>query len=191
MWAVKVAEQAGPFLGALQVRLSGGSLVALLTRLLYALFLVALLGLAAVLAVALLPSLFGYGSLVVRGGSMGAALPTGSLVVGRWVDGNEIEPGDVILMQEQDPGGQAVPKLHRIITVETRDGQRVVETKGDANDSPDPLLYVLPDRVLTPAYHLPYLGFLVGFLKTPLGWVLLILMPCGLLLLDALRRIWA
>jgi len=66
----------------------------------------------------------------------------------------------------------------------------VVRTKGDANQTEDPQPYVLADRVLTPARHLPYLGYLVGFVTTRLGWILLSALPAAFLCLFALRLIW-
>ena len=162
----------------------------LLRRLLYAALLIALVALAAVLALAVAPRLFGYGTLVVHGGSMGETIPTGSLVFTRWLPAENVRIGDVILFQEQTETGRARPKLHRVVSLEKSDGQVIVRTKGDANDSPDPLPYVLSDRVLTPVYHLPYLGYLVGYVATPLGWAVLIALPGSVLCLAALRGIW-
>ncbi len=169
---------------------SAAAAIAFLKRPLYASFVLALLGLTAALAVAVVPRLFGYGTLVVHGGSMAETIPSGSLVLTRWLPAENVSIGDVVLMQEQTETGQARPKLHRVVSVERSDGQVIVQTKGDANDSPDPLPYILSDRVLTPAYHLPYLGYLVGFVATPLGWAILIALPGTVLCLATLRGIW-
>ena len=157
-------------------------------RLLYAGFVLALVALAAALAVAVAPRLFGYGTLAVHGGSMGASTPNGSLVFSRWIPDEHVEIGDVILVREESA---ALPKVHRVLEINPQGGRVAVRTRGDANKTPDPNLYVLPDRVATPARTVPYLGYLVGLVVTPLGWGLLVALPATLLGLFALRAIWA
>lgn len=163
---------------------------AFLRRLLYAALLVALVALAAALSVAALPRLFGYGTLQVDGGSMADAYPNGSLVITRWMPAEEAQLGDVIVVQEDSDDGPARPKLHRIVSLDEQGSQILVRTKGDANQTPDPKLYILPDQVRTPAHMLPYLGHVVGFVVTPLGWVLLVALPATLLCVTTLRAIW-
>jgi len=160
----------------------------LLRRLLYAGFVLALVALAAALAVAATPRLFGYGTLAVHGGSMGDSIPNGSLVFTRWIPDEDVEIRDVILVREESA---ASPRIHRVVAIYPEGGQVAVRTRGDANKTPDPNLYVLPDRVATPVRTVPYLGYLVGLVVTPLGWGLLVALPATLLGLFALRAIWA
>ena len=136
------------------------------------------------------PRLFGYSTLVVHGGSMGEAIPNGSLVIARRIAADQVQVGDVILVREQSGGDPALPKIHRVTSVQADGDRIVVRTKGDANQTEDPQPYVLADRVLTPARHLPYLGYLVGFVTTRLGWILLSALPAAFLCLFALRLIW-
>jgi signal peptidase I len=165
--------------------------VGLFRRLLYGIVVLALLALAVVLGAAVLSRLFGYRTLVVQGGSMGHSIPTGSLVYARWIGAEDVELGDVILVQEESASGPAHPKLHRVVSLEGDGDQILVQTKGDTNETVDPKVYILPDRVLTPAYTLPYLGYLVGFVVTPLGWALLVALPATVVCLLTLRGIWA
>lgn len=160
-------------------------------RLLYGVFVIALGVLLVALSLVTAPRLFGYGTLIVQGGSMGESIPIGSLVFTQSLAAENVQPGDVILVREQNESGGAVPKLHRVISLDRHDGQVVVWTKGDANGTPDPLSYVLPDHVLTPAYHLQYLGYLVGFIATPIGWLILVVLPGMVLCISTLRGIWA
>ena len=160
----------------------------LLRRLLYGAFVLALVALAAALAVAAAPRLFGYGTLAVHGGSMGDSIPNGSLVFTRWIPDEDVEIRDVILVREESA---ASPRIHRVVAIYPEGGQVAVRTRGDANKTPDPNLYVLPDRVATPVRTVPYLGYLVGLVVTPLGWGLLVALPATLLCLFALRAIWA
>ena len=157
-------------------------------RLLYGAFVVALVALAAALTVAVAPRLFGYGTLAVHGGSMGDSMPNGSLVFTHWIPDEDVEIGDVILVREESA---ALPRIHRVVEINPEGGQVVIRTKGDANETPDPNLYVLPERVPTPVRTVPYLGYLVGLVVTPVGWALLVALPATLLGLFALRAIWA
>ena len=151
---------------------------------------VALLGLALSLAATAAPVATGLHSVVVRGGSMGDSIPSGSLVMARWVPKDRLHPGDVILIQEEQDGGAAVPKIHRIVSLE-HDGVNIIaRTKGDGNRTPDANVYVLPDRVLTPAYHIEYLGLLVAFVMTARGWLLVVALPGASLCAFTLRSIW-
>lgn len=159
-------------------------------RLPYVVVLVVLIALAGALSVAALPRLFGYGTLVVHGGSMADTYPNGSLVISRWTAAEEVQLGDVIVVQEETDDGPTHPKIHRVVSLDNEGDQILVRTKGDANQTPDPKLYILPDRVLTPAHMLPYLGYLVGFAVTPLGWVFLVALPAALLCVVTLRAIW-
>ena len=163
----------------------------LLRRLGYVAFLVSLVALIAALGAAVLPRLAGYGTLVVRGGSMGEAYPTGSLVVSRSMAAKEVRVGDAILVGEENAAGKSLPTLHRVVSLSQQGDQIVVQTKGDANETADPNLYVLNGHVATPVYTLPYLGYLLGFVLTQLGWVLVVAIPATILSLLMLRSIWS
>jgi len=152
---------------------------------------IALLALTAALAAIVVPRALGYGALLVTGGSMGTAAPNGSVVIGRWVTAAEVKVGQVILAKEPLEDGTAAPKLHRIVSLEQDGDQVLVRTKGDANESEDPKLYVLPDRVLTPVYKIPYLGFFLGIIVTPIGWAVVVGIPAVILCVSTLRSIWS
>jgi signal peptidase len=152
---------------------------------------IALVAIAAALSVAVVPRLFGYSTLLVEGGSMGESIPNGGLVFARWVAAEDLELGDVLVIQEETDDSPTRPKIHRIVSLDEEDGNILARTKGDANDTADPNLYVLPDDVLTPAYTVPYLGYLASFALTPLGWLVLVALPAALVCLYTLRAIWS
>jgi signal peptidase I len=156
----------------------------------YAGLVAVLVVLAATLAATAAPVAAGYRPVVVHGGSMGDSIPNGSLVMARWVNAGEVDVGDVILIQETGSGGAAAPKLHRVVSLEADGGNILARTKGDASPAADPPLYVLPDRVLTPAYHIPSLGFVLARVTTAEGWLLFIALPGTLLCLLTLQSIW-
>ena len=160
-------------------------------RLLRLLLTAVLVLLAVALAAATVPRAFGFGTLLVRSGSMGESHPTGSLVVARWVAASDVHVGDAILIRREGEGGSATPVLHRVHARREEGGRIVVETKGDANDVVDAVPFVLPERVLTPAYTIPYLGYLIALVATRLGWALFVILPAAVLAGNFLLRMWA
>jgi signal peptidase I len=152
--------------------------------------LVTVLLLAAVIVFGLLalPRVFGYGTLVVRSGSMQQTAPVGSLVVARPLDAREVRVGDVILVRRE--GTTSTPVLHRVVTLTHRKGEVVVTTKGDSNKSADPTPYLLRGTTMTPILALPHVGRALDLARTPLGWTMLIALPASVLLWVQLRTIW-
>jgi len=161
--------------------------VGLLSRLLYAGLILGLIAISAALAVAVVPRFLGYGTVAINGGSMEQSIPAGSLIIARWVPDEQVQVDQVIVAKE--PGRSAI--AHRVVSLQMDGGNVLVQTKGDANQTPDPKPYVLPPRVLTPEHVIPYLGYLLLFLKTPLGLTFLVTLPATLLCLHLLRRIWS
>jgi signal peptidase I len=167
----------GPGRGGLSRRVASGLLTTLIV--VVVLFL-------ALLAV---PGLFGYGTLVVRSGSMEQTAPVGSLVLARPLDTRDVLVGDVILVR-QDGATAAAPVLHRVISLTHRGAEIVVTTKGDSNAAPDKTPYLLRGTTMTPVLAVPHVGRAFAFVHTPLGWALLIALPATVLLCAQLRTIW-
>jgi signal peptidase len=111
-------------------------------------------------------------SFVVQSGSMSPAIATGDLVVVQTVDPADIGPGDVVTYVTTT---HSDPVTHRVVGVEASPtGERLFVTQGDANDIPDdpvPASNVLGRVTLV----LPYLGHLLLFGATPVGFVTLVL----------------
>jgi len=141
------------------------------------------------LALLALPGLIGYGTLVVRSGSMAQTAPVGSLVVARPLEARDVRVGDVILVR-RDGTVASAPVLHRVISLTHREGEIVVTTKGDSNSAPDKTPYLLRGKTMTPVLAIPHVGRAFAFVHTPLGWVLLIALPATVLLCAQLRTIW-
>jgi signal peptidase len=107
-----------------------------------------------------------------------------------------IKPGDVVIvdgvnpatLEEQDiitfTAGGDEPVTHRIVNVTEEDGQVAFRTKGDANEDADQQL-VGPDQVIGEVMLvIPLIGHVVNFANTTQGFVLLVLLPIGLLVLS-------
>lgn len=118
---------------------------------------------------------------------MGDSLPRGSVAIARWVEPADVQLGYVIL---SDSVGQTQPKIHRVVSVEKENGQIVVQTKGDANETIDPGSYALSGRVAVHTYTIPFVGYVISFLSTLTGWLLLIALPAAFVSLMTLRDVW-
>ena len=120
---------------------------------------------AAVAAVLILPVLFGCKSMAVVSGSMEPKIPVGSLVVVKEADTNTLAIGDVISYQL--PDGTMV--THRIKEIDTENSR--ITTKGDANEVEDANPVAFSSVVGREVFHVPLLGYLSIYVKTPLGIV--------------------
>ena len=110
-----------------------------------------------------------------------------------------IQPGDVVIVDGANPAnieeqdiitfttGADEPVTHRVVNVTQQDGQVAFRTKGDANEDADQQL-IGPDQVIGEViFVIPFVGHVVNFANTTQGFVLLVLLPIGLLVLS---EIW-
>jgi signal peptidase len=132
----------------------------------------ALLGL--LLAVAV-PKFFGYDSFVIYSGSMEPTVKVGSLLVAKPVAAEDLQVGDVIVFRHPENPDTTI--THRIAGIRQENGERIFTTKGDASANPDPREVRLRGRVGKMAYAVPYLGYLVDFIKTKEGALVFLVAP--------------
>lgn len=110
-----------------------------------------------------------------------------------------IAPGDVVIVDERDPsaiadgdvitfvrGGNEVPVTHRVVDVVDGPNGVAFETQGDANDGPDAALVPGESVLGAVAVTIPYIGYVIQFTNSPLGFAALVVVPFGLLLLSEL-----
>jgi signal peptidase I len=107
--------------------------------------------------------------LAVMSGSMEPTIPVGGIVGIRPVPANELKVGDVITFANQTSPDVLV--THRIVSLEARNGQAFLTTKGDANDSVDALAAPATRAVGRVDFSLPWLGYLMIWLASPLAKV--------------------
>lgn len=131
-------------------------------------------------------------SFVVLSGSMEPTASAGDAIIVESVDPTEIESGDVIAFQKSQQG---VPTTHRVVTVLESDAGLEFLTQGDANLDPDPGAVAQAQvigRVMSVEGHLlviPYIGHVILFIATPLGFASLIVLPIALLVLSEMWSI--
>ncbi|MFL7893306.1 MAG: signal peptidase I [Anaerolineales bacterium] len=113
--------------------------------------------------------------------SMAPALRAGDLVFLR-PTGKVINPGTVVTYDFQ---GSLI--THRVVEVVGD----ILVTKGDNNQEVDPWQVRFSDVVGVPKVRIPYGGYLLDFIKSPAGFLLLIIFPaCWIIVIEA-RRIAA
>ncbi len=126
---------------------------------------------------------------VVETGSMSPTIPAGSLIIDS--SENTYKVGDIITFNAlaDSESTKVTPITHRLTQIIQQNGVTVYETKGDANNAPDGE-YRDPNNVIGKVqFYLPYVGTLVGFAKTQLGFVIVILIPTILIILSELNNI--
>ncbi|MFD1644430.1 signal peptidase I [Haloarchaeobius litoreus] len=123
-------------------------------------------------------------SFVVLSGSMEPEIAPGDVVIVDERSTESIEEGDVITFVR---GEGDKPVTHRVVGVEERGDTTVFTTKGDANEDVDaqpiPAGNVIGEVTVT----IPYIGHVIQFAQRPVGFVVLVLLPLGLL---GLSEIW-
>ena len=129
---------------------------------------------------------FGWRTEVVISGSMEPAIRTGSIVIARPTLPEAIRTGDVIMFFSPDRKSLTT---HRVVGVESDSGLRFI-TRGDANKNAD-MNAVEPGQVVGTVVHtIPYIGHLVHFIKTPLGFIVFLLIPAVILIGREILDLW-
>ncbi|WP_257299632.1 signal peptidase I [Haloarchaeobius sp. FL176] len=123
-------------------------------------------------------------SFVVLSGSMEPEIAPGDVVIVDEGSTEAIEEGDIITFVR---GEGEKPVTHRVVGLEERGDTTVFRTKGDANEDVDaqpiPAGNVIGEVTVT----IPYIGHVIQFAQRPVGFVVLVLLPLGLL---GLSEIW-
>jgi signal peptidase I len=114
---------------------------------------------------------------IVRGASMDPGIPLGAIVVVEHVDPALIASGDVVTFRI----GSASVVTHRVLAV-TGGSQLSFATKGDANQTADPVP-VPGDAVIGRVdFDVPAVGFFLATLATTMGMVVVVAILASLLI---------
>jgi signal peptidase len=114
-------------------------------------------------------------------GSMEPAISVGSVVVIKPVDPEALRVGDVICFRFSD----SMLMTHRIVGV-TEEG---FVTKGDANEDFDVGVLAKENVVGVVVFVFPFVGHLASFVRMPVGFVLLLVVPASLVIVFEMRSI--
>ena len=150
----------------------------LLRRLFDGALVMLLVGVGLVAGLSAIAPLVGHHLFIIRSGSMEPAIPVGALVVvSEKAAAKRLEPGDVVTLRT--PSATVV--THRIIRSADVQGERHIETKGDASPTADPVLIPVDWVVGRVILSLPVAGFLLAYLASPLGIMAVVFMAGSLL----------
>jgi signal peptidase len=114
-------------------------------------------------------------------GSMEPAIPVGSIVVIKPVNPETLQTGDIICFELSEP----TSITHRITNI-TDEG---FITKGDANEDPDQWTVKKENVIGKVILTIPFIGYLGYFVRTPIGFTLIIIIPASLIIILEIRNI--
>jgi signal peptidase I len=136
------------------------------------------------------PKIFGYEIMTVLSGSMEPGIKTGSIIVVKPVsDATKFKKGDVITFKASDDPNKLI--THRIVDIQKVNSSVQYITKGDNNNSKDPS--PVPAASVVAQYvnlTVPYVGYLLGFIKSKMGAVLMLIVPGLIMMLWSIISIW-
>lgn len=122
-------------------------------------------------------------------GSMEPTFNVGGVVVIRRVDPLAVERGDIITYKA--PIEPDLIITHRVVEVINDGGSPGFRTKGDGNIAPDDFIIPQANILGKASLYIPLFGDLVKLLKTPLGFILCLIVPGALLIWGEGRKIAA
>lgn len=131
-----------------------------------------------------LPFILGGKSMAVLSGSMEPKIPVGSIVSTQKADFNELKVGDVITYEVS----QGVMITHRIFSIDV--SKKEVVTKGDANNTVDGAPVLEAQIVGKVIYHVPYIGYISIYIKTPRGILVACIVVSALIIFNFLPEIF-
>lgn len=127
-------------------------------------------------------ALFGYKAYIVRSDSMHEQFAAGDIIFIKEIEFDEIydlEPGTIITFNYFDPEDISETKIvtHMIREKTVYDGQVAYVTYGTTTGADDPYPALASQIIGTYSFRLPKMGYFFQFIRTPAGYVVVILIP--------------
>lgn len=128
-----------------------------------------------------------FGAYIIISESMIPRININDAVVTMRVSEKNIKVNDIITFLSKDIQTQGTPITHRVVGIvyedpTTKNKILGYRTKGDHNNTPDFAL-ISPNEVLGKVYlQIPYVGYIQSFLTKPIGWLVVIVIPCLLII---------
>ena len=134
-----------------------------------------------------------FGAYIIISESMIPRINVNDAVVTMRVSEKHIKVNDIITFISKDIQTQGTPITHRVVGIvyedETNTKVLGYRTKGDHNNTPDFAL-IAPNEVLGKVYlQIPFVGYLQSFLSKPIGWIVVIVIPCLLIIGSDILKI--
>ncbi len=118
----------------------------------------------------------------VMSGSMEDTLPVGSVIIVTEQETGELAEGDIITFISNDPLFYGEIVTHRIVEIADFQGSVMFITKGDANEDRDQAAAIPANVIGKVVFNIPLLGYVLNFIRTKLGYFLICLLPCMVIL---------
>lgn len=124
------------------------------------------------------PNLFGYTMASVQSDSMTGTFEKGDIVIGKLADeATVIEKGDIVSFWDVKDGIKFV-NTHRVVEVYEYGDSKFYDTQGDKEGlGVDPYTKSQEDIVAVYQGKIPVLGGFIDFIKKPIGFILIIVLP--------------
>ena len=123
----------------------------------------------------------------VRTGSMEPSIPVGSMIVAQ--PQSKYQKEEIVTFLPYNANDKKDTITHRIVDVVESESQVFYSTKGDANDEEDIGLIngnQIKGKVLL---KVPALGYVIGYLKTLPGLILIIIIPTTIIVYEEVKKI--
>lgn len=123
-----------------------------------------------------------FGAYIIISESMIPNINVYDAVVTVRADEDKIKIDDIITFISKDIETAGTPITHRVIGIVETDTGIKYRTKGDHNNTADFSL-ISPNEVIGKVYlRIPMIGYLQTFMTKPIGWVLIVVLPCLLII---------
>lgn len=134
-----------------------------------------------------------FGAYVIISESMIPSINVYDAVLTVRADESKIKKYDIITFISKEIETKGTPITHRVIDIvhDPDDENRIIgyRTKGDHNNTADFAL-IKPEEVIGKVYlRIPMIGYLQTFMTKPIGWVLIVVVPCLLIVGSDIFRL--
>jgi len=133
------------------------------------------------------PGIFKHQLFIVQSNSMSPTFKTGSLVIVKNVDTSSIKVGDIITYRRRN---DSVSTTHRVVEIIEEDNARQFITRGDANNMNDPVPVDENNVLGKVTLFIPLLGYVMGFIRTKEGTLLVIVIPAFILMITQIVELF-
>ena len=119
-----------------------------------------------------------FGAYIIMSNSMIPSINVHDAVVTVRVKQEKIKVNDIITFVSSKIETNGTPITHRVIGIVNTDTGIKYRTKGDHNNTEDFAL-ISPDEVIGKVFfRIPMIGYVQTFMTKPIGWLLIIVIPC-------------
>jgi signal peptidase I len=129
---------------------------------------------------------FGWRVDSLQSSSMSPLLKDGDVVITRPVEARSVIVGDIIVFHYFNKPDNYI--IHRVVEIDTNP-TLTFKTRGDANETADPISTPAQNLVGKLAFHAPLLGYMVPFLRTGWGLVVSLVIPSIVIFTVCLRSL--